>query len=46
MNGNCILRVARHSSEMNGEYCGINDVCAHSILLPCPKLQDIQNYAR
>ena len=22
MNGNCILHVARHSSEINGGYCG------------------------
>ena len=46
MNGNCILRVAHHSSEINGGYCGGNDRRARSIILPCLKLQDHQNYAQ
>ena len=46
MNGNCILRVARNSSEINGGYCGGNDRRARSILLPCLDLQDHQNYSQ
>ena len=44
MNGNCILRVARHSSEINGGYCGVNYRRARSILLLCLELQDHRNY--
>ena len=42
--GNCILRVAQHSSEINGGYCGGNDRRARSILLPRLELQDHLHY--
>ena len=40
INGNCILRVACHQSEINGGYCGGNNRRARSILLLCLELQD------
>ena len=40
INGNCILRVACHQSEINGGYCGGNNRRACSILLLCLELQD------
>ena len=46
MNGNCILRVAQHLSEINGGYCGGNHIRARSILLPCLELQDHRNYVQ
>ena len=44
MDGNFILRVARHSLEVNGGYCGGNNRRARSILLPCLDLWDHKIY--
>ena len=44
MNGNFILRVARHSLEVNGGYCGGNNRCACFIILSCLELHDHRNY--
>ena len=44
MRGNCILRMARHSYEVNGGYCGGNIRCACFIILSCLELHDHRNY--
>ena len=43
-NGNCILRVDRRSSKINGEYCRGNYRPARSIIMPCLELQAHWNY--
>ena len=46
MNGNCILRVSQHLSEINGGYFGVNNKRARIVLLSCLELQDHQNYVQ